>query len=393
MTASTKVAYLDCFSGISGDMFLGALLNAGLPQKHLLAELKKLHLEPFEFISATKNVSSIAACSVTIHSQTKRSFRNLSDITAILEASSLEQSVIDKSLTVFNRLAVAEAQVHGKPVEEIHFHEVGALDTIIDVVGTIAGLSLLGVETLLCSPLPLGRGFVRCAHGNLPLPAPAVCNLLEHVPVYGVEAETELVTPTGAALAVSLAESFCALPPMTITATGYGAGDHAGTDDRPNLLRLFIGWQETVSETQQVEVIETNIDDWNPEGFPYLFERLFANDALDVSLVPIQMKKGRPGICLQVICHFQHGPKLKEIILSETSAIGLRFRNERRMTLPRETVLLSSRWGSVSAKKVQTPAGIRVYPEYESCRIIAAKHELPLECVYREVLVLARDYH
>ena len=390
MVPSANTIYLDCFSGISGDMFLGALIDAGLSQQLLEQELAKLKLEPYEFQVVETKIQSITATSISIESKSQQRFRNLADITEILSRSALEKPVIRESLAVFQCLAEAEAKVHGKPVNEIHFHEVGALDTIIDVVGTVAGLHLLGIKKVYCSPLPLGRGFVNCAHGNLPLPAPAVCNLLKDIPVYGIDAARELVTPTGAALAATLVDQFGEIPAITPTATGYGAGDWPGTDDRPNLLRLIMGYSEIVEEAQQVEVIETNLDDWSPEGFPFLCDRLFASQALDVSLIPIQMKKGRPGFCLRVIARLQDSPKLKEIILTETSAIGLRYRTELRLTLPRTFVEVNTRWGSVTAKKVEMANGSKIYPEYESCRLIAEKHSLSLDTVYREVLSLTR---
>ena len=390
MSSSANTVYLDCFSGISGDMLLGALINAGLSKQLLEGELAKLNLEPFDFKAVEKKVQSISATSVSIESKSQQTFRYLGDIETILQKSTLAETIIEKSLAVFQCLAEAEARVHGKPVNEIHFHEVGALDTIIDIVGTVTGLHLLGIKKVYCSPLPLGRGFVKCAHGNLPLPAPAVCNLLKDVPVYGVDANRELVTPTGAALAASLADHYGEIPPMTPAATGYGAGDWSGTDDRPNLLRLIMGYSEFVDEAQQVEIIETNLDDWSPEGFPFLCDRLFAGKALDVSLTPILMKKGRPGFCLSVIARFQDSHNLKEIILTETSAIGLRYRTEQRVTLPRESVQVNTRWGSITAKKVKTGNGSKIYPEYESCRLVAEEHALPLDTVYREVLSLTR---
>lgn len=386
MRSSDNIIYLDCFSGISGDMFLGALIDAGLSQSLLVDELNRLDLEPYDFKVARTNVQSIAAFSVTVESSSRQRFKNLADITDILHRSDLDKTIVQKSLNVFQCLAEAEAGVHGKPVTEIHFHEVGALDTIIDVVGVVTGLHLLGIKKVYCSPLPLGRGFVQCAHGNLPLPAPAVCNLLQHVPVYGVDEPRELVTPTGAALVATLVDQFGNIPPMAPGTTGYGAGDLPGSDDRPNLLRLITGHQEIVDEAQQIEVIETNLDDWNSEGFPLLCDRLFAAGSLDVSLLPIHMKKGRPGFCLRVIARPQDARRVKEIILNETSAIGVRFRTEQRLTLPREIIKVPTRWGMVEAKKVKSMDGFKIYPEYESCRVVAEKNTLPLDTVYREVL-------
>ncbi len=388
MTVSgTNTAYLDCFSGISGDMLLGALLDCGLPEQMLREELDKIGLDPFELTIERVERQSIAAVSVQVRSASDQRFRNLEDITNLLRNSSLEKPISERSLAVFTRLAEAEARVHGKPVDEIHFHEVGALDTIVDIIGTVAGLHHLGISMLHCSPLPLGRGFVNCAHGKLPLPAPAVCELLGNIPVLGVEADRELVTPTGAALAAELTDHFGPLPPMIVSSTGYGAGDNPGSDNRPNLLRIITGRLQHADEAQQVEVIETNLDDWNPEGFPHLCSRLFEHNALDVNLTPIQVKKGRPGFRLSVISSSANAQPLKDLILSETSAIGLRFRTEQRLTLPRQIISVDTPWGPVQAKKVTTPAGIKIYPEYESCRETAERHNIPLDQVYRAVLI------
>ncbi|MEE4313806.1 MAG: nickel pincer cofactor biosynthesis protein LarC [Desulfofustis sp.] len=382
-----KIAYLDCFSGISGDMLLGALLDCGLDVEQLRGELAGLVLDPWEMQVSRITRQGIGATAVQINAPAVRSLRTLPDICAILEKSRLDPAVARRALQIFTRLAEAEARVHDLPVERVHFHEIGAIDTIIDVVGTVVGLQLLGVNSVHCSPLPLGRGFVSCAHGRLPLPAPAVCELLRDIPVHGIEAKRELVTPTGAALVAGLAERFGPLPPMRIEETGYGAGQAEGEEQRPNLLRMMIGQTQSVGEAAEVEVIETHLDDWHMEGFPLLCDRLFANRALDVSLTPMQMKKGRPGFCLRVIAAPVDGAQLKELILSETSSIGLRFRTEQRLTLPRRSVTVTTRWGAVTAKEVDTPTGSKIYPEYEACRAVAEQHRVPLDLVYREILL------
>jgi len=382
-THATKIAYADCFSGISGDMLLAALLDAGLDEDFLRKELAKLDIGPFDLAVSTTGASGIKATKVAIGARGNQQFRNLTTILDILHASRLDQEIIARAGTVFTALATAEARVHGLPVDQIHFHEVGAIDTIIDVVGVIVGLHHLGIEQLVSSPLPWGHGFVDCAHGRLPLPAPAVCELLAGVPVYAVDITQELVTPTGAALLTTLSQGFGPLPDMTITATGYGSGNHILPNHQPNLLRLMIG--DKTEKTQTVEVIETHLDDWNSEGFPYLCELLLRQGALDVSLTAMLMKKGRPGQLLRVICHPAHGLQLKQTILSETTAIGLRFRTESRLTLEREEVTVETRWGKLAAKKVQTPTGSVIYPEYEACREIAASAQVPLQQVYREV--------
>lgn len=378
-----KIAYADCFSGISGDMFLAALLDAGLDEEFLRLELGKLDIGPFDLSVTTTRPSGIKATKVEISARADQKFRNLATILDILQSSPLEPIVIARAGAVFQTLAEAEARVHGLSVDKIHFHEVGAIDTILDVVGVAVGLHYLGIERLISSPLPWGHGFVECAHGRLPLPAPAVCELLQGVPVYAVDETQELVTPTGAALLKTLSQGFGPLPGITIDVTGYGAGTHALANRQPNLLRLIIGHK--TQEVQTVEVIETHLDDWNSEGFPYLCELLLKQGALDVSLTPMLMKKGRPGQQLRVICHPAHGMQLKQAILSETTAIGLRFRTEARLTLEREQVTVETQWGKVAAKKVQTPAGPVIYPEYEACRQIAESAQVPLQHVYRAV--------
>ncbi|MFH2124324.1 MAG: nickel pincer cofactor biosynthesis protein LarC [Pseudomonadota bacterium] len=382
-TQTLKIAYLDCFSGISGDMFLAALLDAGLDEGLLRRELATLDIGPFDLAITTTRPSGIKATKVEISSRANQQFRNLATILDILKASDLSPIIIERAGEVFRNLARAEAKVHGQPVDTIHFHEVGAIDTILDVVGVILGLHHLGIERLISSPLPWVHGFVECAHGRLPLPAPAVCELLTKVPVYAVDLAQELVTPTGAALVTSLAQGFGPLPDMTIDVTGYGSGSQTLTNGQPNLLRLIIGRETQKSEI--VEIIETHLDDWNSEGFPYLCELLFTQGALDVSLTPMLMKKGRPGQQLRVICHPAQSMQLKQTILSETTAIGLRFRTESRLTLAREGVTVKTSWGEVMAKKVQTPAGTVIYPEYEACRDIAEIAQVPLQQVYREV--------
>ncbi len=366
-------------------MLLGALLHAGLEEKILLQELAKIKGIDFQLTVENQLRSGISCKQVTVHSPSGQQFRHLDNILDLLGESSLPSAIIKKAGIIFTRLAQAEAKVHNVALEKIHFHEVGAVDTIVDIVGTLIGLHNLGIEKVVCSPLPMGRGFVRCAHGNLPLPAPAVCELLSDVSVYGVNQKKELVTPTGAVLAVELAESFGKLPSMTVQAIGYGAGSHQLDNKQPNLLRIVTGQTSAEQEYGTVEIIETNLDDWNSEGFPYLCDLLFRKGALDVSITPLVMKKGRPGQLLRVITDPAHGLELKQIILSETTAIGLRFRKEERMTLAREAIMVSTPWGEIIAKKVATPQGVVIYPEYDACRQVAETYKVPLARVYQAV--------
>jgi uncharacterized protein (TIGR00299 family) protein len=384
-SASMRIGYTDCFSGVSGDMLLGALIHAGLDRGHLAEELAKLNLPGLDMQITDKTVQSIGCVQVKVSSERRQELRTLPAILALLEGSGLDATTIDRASEVFRALAKAEAKVHNIAVDKVHFHEVGALDTLVDVVGVVLGLQHFGIRRLVSSPLPTGHGFVECAHGLLPLPAPAVCELLQGIPTYGVDLRQELVTPTGAALIATLADSFGPLPPLTITATGYGSGSRVLTNGQPNLLRLIIGDAVGVMESQVVEVIETNLDDWSPEGFPHLTELLFTLGAVDVTLTPVHMKKGRPGFTLQVISPLDKAHPLKETILTHTTAIGLRFRREERQTLPRQIVTVTTRWGEIKAKKVLTPAGWVVHPEYEECRKVALSQGLPLSEVYNEV--------
>ncbi|MBB5347371.1 nickel pincer cofactor biosynthesis protein LarC [Desulfoprunum benzoelyticum] len=386
MPPTATIAYLDCFAGISGDMVLAALIDAGLPPEVLRRGVDRLGLGPVDLDIQTTRQQGLRAVRVQVGGGGDQPLRTLADLLAILHRSGLAAEITAPAGRVFHLLAEAEAKVHGTSIDTVHFHEIGAVDTVVDVVGAMIGLHHLGIGELVSSPVPLGHGFIDCAHGRLPLPAPAVCELLRQVPVYGIDCTTETVTPTGAALLKSLATGFGPMPPMTIAATGCGAGSRPLAGNRPNLLRLIVGTQRPVAEAQRVEIIETNLDDWSPEGFPYLSELLLASGALDVNIAPIQMKKGRPAFRLQVICDPVHGDVIKAAILSETTAIGLRFRTEERLTLGREPVMVATRWGSVAAKRVMRPSGAEICPEYEECRRIAADHQVPLPEVYREVL-------
>ncbi|MHB1183420.1 MAG: nickel pincer cofactor biosynthesis protein LarC [Desulfobulbia bacterium] len=391
MTNPHTLAYIDCFSGISGDMFLGALLDAGLPEMELRGQLSLLGLDGYTLTVGKKNRGAIAATTLSVESNESHPHRTLGDIRQLITASNLAEPVKATALSIFSLLAEAEAKVHGRPVDTVHFHEVGGVDSIIDIVGAAIGLGALNITHLHCAPLPMPRGWVQCAHGLLPLPAPAVCELLHGVPTYGVELSQELVTPTGAAIVKALATNFGPMPPMTITGIGYGAGRQELANGQPNLLRLVLGTTRIAVEPQEVEVIETHLDDWSPETFPYLSEQLFSLGALDVALIPIQMKKGRPGFLLRVICDRAASLPIKECILSETTAIGLRFRTEQRWTLPREIGTVPTRWGEVKVKKVTTPAGEVLTPEYEDCKRVAIANNLPIKAVYAEVGCAERE--
>lgn len=385
------IAYADCFSGISGDMFLGALIDAGVPLEFIRQELATLGIGNFKITTRKADTSSIGALKVDVAGETEQPYRTWKDIRKLFDGGKVPEKYGNKAKEVFAALAEAEAKIHGCAVEEVHFHEVGAIDAIVDIVGTIIGLEYLNVGHLVCSPIPMPRGWVSCSHGMLPVPAPAVCELLKDVPVYGVEIEQELVTPTGAALIKTLAAEFGPFPSMTVIGVGYGAGSRERSDGRPNTMRLVTGRKEEIAEEQEVEVIETHIDDWSPEGYPYLSELLYNQGALDVVAAPLQMKKGRPGFLLRVVSGLDRSWELKRIILSETSAIGLRYRRENRWTLPREHGLVQTPLGPVRVKKIATPAGDVLSPEYEDCRRLAAEQSVPIRQIYQAVSACTPD--
>ncbi len=379
-----NTAYLDCFSGVSGNMLLGALLDCGLAENDLRQTLAALPVSGYRLHVHQTMVNGFAASMVTVEVEEPQPHRHLTNIADILAASDLSNTIRKKSLAVFTRLARAEATVHGTTPEHIHFHEVGAVDALIDIVGTVAGFELLHIDRIFCSPLPVSNGLTICKHGTIPLPAPAVCALLQDVPMYGVELDMELVTPTGAALIRELADGFGPMPAMTLQATGYGAGSNKREDGCPNLLRLCCGHAHLASEAGEVDILETHLDDWNSETWPHVSGRLMAAGALDVSLTPILMKKGRPGFALKVISAPADSLRLKQIILTETSAIGLRFSRQQRMTLPRTKVAVTTPLGVIDGKKIITPQGPVVTPEYESCRKLARQHKLPIQRIYNE---------
>ena len=387
------LAYFDCFSGISGDMTLGALLDLGVPPDWLKEQLQGLALDDFDIVIDPVQRHGIHATSVQVEVLKSETSRNYADIRMLIEQSLLPDAVKSTSLAVFKRLAEAEARIHDCSIEQVHFHEVGGLDAIVDVVGTALGLDYLGIETIVASPLPLGKGFVTCSHGKLPVPAPATLSILEGVPVYGTEIEHELVTPTGAALVASLAQGFEPLPPMVITRIGYGAGQR-DFDDRPNLLRIILSDEHQLTakrdgkmQEDQISIIETCIDDMNPELFGYVMERLFEDGALDVYLIPVQMKKNRPGTMLQVLCREDCRDRLIDRVLSETTTTGLRYYRSRRRLLRREQLEIHTTFGTIVVKKIQDTRGhTRLGPEYEVCRQIALEQNIPLRLVYETVM-------
>jgi len=378
-----RIAYFDCFSGISGDMILGALLDLGWPVEELEKELAKLNLTGYKIEVKKVQKESITATQIKIETKGVEKNRRLSHILSIIETSRLEKEIKEISKNIFTKLARAEAKIHRKSPQEIHFHELGGLDTIIDIVGAVAGVKHLGIEKIYASSLPLGRGFVKCAHGTLPLPAPATLELLKKVPVYGGNIEAELVTPTGAAIITNLAKNFGEMPPMRIESIGYGAGQRDLSI--PNLLRVSVGVMKNAYQEDVVSLIETNIDDMNPEFYEHIINRLFKEGALDVFLTPIQMKKTRPATMLSVMASQEKMEKILEVIFEETTTLGVRISKVKRKKLMRESRSVETKYGKIEVKIAKLNGVIKnIAPSYEDCQKIALRLNIPLKEVYEE---------
>jgi uncharacterized protein (TIGR00299 family) protein len=448
-----RIAYLECFSGMSGDMFLGALVDAGVPARVLEETVAALgvgaRLEISRVvrggISATKvdvyvdgekdlpreeywerrehqhehqHSSEHHGHSHSLHGESSRTepapsassgqalslpkgvsaphehARGLAEIRKIISAASISKGARKTAIAIFEALGQAEAKIHNTSIESVHFHEVGAVDAMVDIVCAAVGVEALGVEEIICSALNVGGGMVTCAHGTFPIPAPATVDLLKGAPVYSSGLQAELVTPTGAAIVKTLASRFAAFPEMKIEKSGYGAGsrDFPG---HPNVVRLTVGEAEsnalaakTASET--VTVLEANLDDLNPQVFGYVMDRLFEEGALDAFVVPVQMKKNRPGTLLTVLCKPEDASQLTQLIFSETTTLGVRRRDEMRQTLARRWENVHTPWGEVRIKIASMNGTVTNYaPEYEDCRRIAAEHHVPLKTVIQEA---ARAY-
>lgn len=381
-----KIAYFDCFSGASGDMLLGALVDCGMDPGVLEKIISSLGLARacrVRIEKVLKNKISATQIFIELTSEDQPQ-RTLSDIREIITNSDLSADVKTQSLSVFQRLAEAEAKIHGCRPDNIHFHEVGAIDSIVDIVGVVAGLEALGVEEVFASPLPLGSGFAKTQHGQIPLPSPATVELLKCVPVYGSGTASEMVTPTGAALLREFVRRFGPIPAMEIRKVGYGAGI-SDLSDRPNVVRLLMGeaLSSMESKTDLVMLLETAIDDASPELMGYVMERLLEEGALDVAFFPVHMKKNRPGVHLEVIARPQEADRLCDIILSEITTLGVRYQMLQRKVLERWQEEIESPWGSLRIKKVRRVSGeVWIVPEYEACKEVARKHRISLGRVF-----------
>ncbi len=379
-----KIAFVDCFSGISGDMFLASLLDAGLPLEVLQEGIDKLNLpEKVELKLSETRKGALRAANLEVIVPHSHNHRHLSDILAILDNSQLSEVVKQKAGAIFTLLAEAEARVHGEPVEHIHFHEVGALDSIVDVTGAVIGLEALGIERLYASAIPYGSGTVNSDHGLLPLPAPATLEVLKlaKAPLTPTSANVELVTPTGAAILGALA--VFERPDMVISGIGVGAGKR--DLEWPNVMRLIIGQTPEVGTGDMVQ-LESNIDDMNPQFYGYIMEKLFTAGALDVYLTPIQMKKNRPGTLLGVIAFRKDTDALAEIILRETTTLGLRVQPIGRYEAQREFIQIETVFGKLTIKqKLLNGKVIQSVPEYEDCVRLAKQNNVSLARIYQSI--------
>ncbi|MET0621899.1 MAG: nickel pincer cofactor biosynthesis protein LarC [Pyrinomonadaceae bacterium] len=386
-----RTLYFDCFAGISGDMTLGALVAAGADARELKERLSLLDVPGYEIEFEAVDRSGIGATRAVVRlTREERHHRHLSDIEKIIGGSRLNDSVKQRALRIFGRLAEAEARVHNVAVEKIHFHEVGAVDAIVDVVGACIGFELLGVERFVSSALHVGSGMVEMAHGRFPVPPPAVAELLRGAPVYSTDVTGELVTPTGAAIVSTVCESFGAMPLMRVEATGYGAGTRE-YKNFPNVLRVIVGEAEASAAVSSSEgsgadeellMVETNVDDTSPQVLGHVLELALARGALDCYLTPVQMKKNRPGVLVSILCRASEREALTELLFEETPTLGVRAYTVSRRALERESVTVETEFGTIAVKVARR--GGRVLgatPEFEECRAAALAHGVPLRVV------------
>jgi uncharacterized protein (TIGR00299 family) protein len=382
-----KVCYLDCFSGICGNMVLGALIDVGLPKSVLREGVVNLGVEPFDIEVRRDERMRIYGTHVKVKARGGEGpQRSYQEIKRMIEESSLDPSVRERSLDIFHRLAVAEARIHDERIDDVHFHEIGALDSIVDVVGAAVGMNHLGIDRVCASEIPLGSGFVHGQHGRLPVPAPATLEILKGIPICSSSLNEELVTPTGAAIVASFSAGFGNIPQMRIERVGYGVGDRA-FEEIPNVLRIIVGEGEGAWEGDRIWVVETDIDDMSPEIHGYLMERLPEVGALDVTLTPVQMKKNRPGVTIKILSREAEVDTIIDTLFRESTSIGVRRYPVRRAKLSRRTEEVETKYGTVRLKVSCDQEGriVNVAPEFEDCKRIAEARGIPLKEIYREI--------
>jgi hypothetical protein len=384
-----KLAFFDCFSGVSGDMVLGALVDAGVPVEQLRSELGGLGVPGWTLTAEKVWKNGMAATQARVQSEDTHTHRSLSTILEIIAKSSLAPAVQQRASAVFRNLGVAEAAVHDVAIEKIHFHEVGAIDAIVDICGACIGFAALGIESFACSALNVGGGTAKMAHGVLPVPAPATARLLLGKPTYSSGVQRELVTPTGAAIVTTVCTAFGSQPPMTVSAIGYGAAT-ADLEGQPNVLRVMVGEaaQKSVFGTEEtIRVLEANLDDMNPQIFGYFLEKALAAGALDVFAAPVQMKKSRPGMLVTVLCKPADEQKFQEMLFAETTTLGVRSHSAGRRILPRAWETVGTRYGEVRVKVARIDGIVRqASPEFEDCRKLAEAQNVPLQQVMEEAM-------
>lgn len=388
------IAYFDIFSGISGDMTLGAFIDLGVPADWLENELSCV-LSGFKIKSTVVEKNHLKATSITVNIIEQHGLsRNYKDIKTLIKKASLSEKVKAHSLSAFKKIAMAESHIHNKDIETIHFHEIGGVDSIVDIIGSFLCVEYLGIKKVFASVVPLGSGSINCSHGQIPVPVPATLGILKNIPVKPSDATTEIVTPTGAAIISTLASSFGTMPEMTIKKTGYGAGKKDTGSSLPNLLRIVLGdpainqkKKNVTVQEETVYVVKTNIDDMSPEISGFLMAVLFDNKALDVCYIPVQMKKNRPGMQIEVICKKEDLDSIINTILTETTSIGVRYHECKRDSLVRQNTIVETRFGKLQVKKiVSLDSSVRFIPEYEVAKEVAVNKQIPLKDVYNQIL-------
>lgn len=382
-----RIAYFDCFSGISGDMVLGAMLDAGVDIESVKRELMKLNLDGYEIRVSKVDRNGLAGTKVDIVVDKEKHIHsaNYGDIKKIIKKSGLSERIKNNSIRIFKRIAEAEAKIHNTPIDNIHFHEVGAVDSIIDIVGAAVCIDLLAIDEIISSPVNTGSGTVKTKHGLLPVPAPAAAEMLRGFPFYSSDIKFELATPTGVGIITVMAKEFNLMPLMNTTAIGYGAGS-SNFLNLPNVLRIVIGETYNPLECDSVIVIESNIDDMNPQFYDHIIDRLFEAGALDVFLTPIIMKKNRPAVKISILADKDNTDRLAEILLKETTSFGLRMHSVGRIKLEKEIKTIETEYGNVKVKIGKRDGRIiNIAPEYEDCKRIAKERGVPIMEVYEKV--------
>jgi uncharacterized protein (TIGR00299 family) protein len=397
-----KTLYFDCFAGASGDMILGALVALGVDKNELIEQIRLLDVSDFDIEFTKMDKSGISAIHAEVKVPPEHAHRHLHHIEKIINNSRLGEKIKRRAIEIFTNLAEAEAKIHGIEIGKVHFHEVGAMDAIVDVIGACVAFELLGIERFVCSKIHVGSGSAQMAHGKFPVPPPAITELLKDAPIYSTEIEGELITPTGAAIIATVCDEFGAIPEMIIERTAYGAGTR-DYEKFPNVLRLMLGetenelrvtndelrdeYQKPKTKNQNLILLETNLDDLSPQILGYVMERAFESGALDCWFTPIQMKKNRPATMVSILCAKDDKETLTELLYTETSTLGVRIKEIERNCLPRETIKTQTEFGAVDVKVARYKGKIvNAKPEYEQIREIALQSKKSLREIEREVL-------